>query len=81
MPNVIIYTTPQCVYCKMAKDFFDKNKVAYQEKDVAIDEKARDDMIQKSGQFGVPVIEIGKEIVIGFDKPKITQLLQVSPRT
>ena len=58
MSNIIIYTTPSCVYCKMAKEFFKENGVEYKELNVAVDEKARDEMVQKSGQLGVPVIEI-----------------------
>lgn len=73
--KIIIYSTPNCVYCQMAKEFFDEKKIAYQAKDVWFDEKARAEMIQKSGQMGVPVIEIGDDIVVGFDQPKIEKLL------
>ena len=73
--QVAIYTTPSCAYCKMAKEFFTKNNIAYSEYDVARDIQKRQEMLDKSHQFGVPVIEIDGKIVIGFDKPKITQLL------
>ncbi|MEK7212624.1 MAG: glutaredoxin domain-containing protein [Patescibacteria group bacterium] len=74
--KVIIYTTPSCVYCNMAKAFFKQNDIAYEEKDVAVDQAAVEEMIKKSGQLGVPVIDVDGEIVIGFDKPRLTQLLK-----
>ena len=77
MAKVIIYTTPQCVYCKMAKEFFRAKNVSYEEKDVASDAEAREEMIKKSEQMGVPVIEIGGEIVIGFDKERLSELLNI----
>jgi glutaredoxin 3 len=75
MAKVTIYSTPTCVYCKMAKEFFAKNNVAYEEHDVASDMKAREDMVNKSHQLGVPVIDIDNNIVIGFDQKTIEQLL------
>lgn len=77
MQKVIIYSTPYCVYCKAAKEFFQENGVTYEEKDVAKDEEAREYMIHKSGQMGVPVIEIGDEVVVGFDKKRLATLLNV----
>ena len=77
MTKVKIYTTPTCVYCKMAKEFFKKNNVEYEEKNVATDTVARDEMIQKSGQLGVPVIDVDGKIIIGFDKEKISELLEI----
>lgn len=73
MAKVTIYTTPSCVYCKMAKEFFSKKSVEYQEKNVAMDAVARDEMIQKSGQMGVPVIEVDGKIIIGFDQPRLKE--------
>ena len=75
MKNVTIYSTPTCHFCHMAKDFFKEKNVAYTEYDVASDLNKRKEMVEKSGQMGVPVIVIGDEIVIGFNKPKIAQLL------
>lgn len=72
---VKIYTTPTCAYCHAAKEFFKENNVAFQEHDVFADEKAREEMIQKTGQLGVPVIDVDGQIVIGFDKSKLKQLL------
>ena len=72
-----IYTTPTCVYCQMAKEFFKENNVSYQEHDVSSDAKAREEMINKSGQMGVPVIEVNDEIIIGFDKERLSELLDI----
>lgn len=75
MANVVIYTTPTCVYCRMAKNFFKKNGVSYREVNVAEDEKARDEMVQKSGQLGVPVIDIDGKIIVGFSEPELRKAL------
>ena len=75
MAKVIIYSTPACVYCKMAKAYFQQNQVPYTEHDVASDAVAREEMIQKTGQLGVPVIDINGKIVIGFDQGRIKELL------
>lgn len=77
MATVTIFTTPTCVYCKMSKEFFKEHNVQYEEKNVAEDAAARDLMIQKSGQMGVPVIDIDGKIVVGFDKPKLSELLAI----
>lgn len=77
MPKVIIYTTPTCVYCKMAKAFFQEHKVAYEEKDVSSEREAQREMIEKSRQLGVPVIDIGGTIVVGFDEEELSRLLGV----
>lgn len=71
MKNVIIYSTPTCVYCKMAKEYFVKNNIIFEDKNVAIDDKAREDMRLKSSQLGVPVIDIDGEIIVGFDRIRI----------
>ena len=75
MSQVKIFTTPSCAYCKMAKDFFQKNNIQYEERNVAADVQARDEMIMKSGQLGVPVIEVDGKIVIGYDQGKLRELL------
>lgn len=77
MAQVKIYTTPVCVYCKMAKAFFQENKVEYEEVNVATDAKAREEMIAKSHQIGVPVIEVDGKIIIGFDRPRLSQALGI----
>lgn len=73
-----MFTTPSCIYCKMAKTFFEKYGVEYTEKDVASDAKARDEMIKKSGQFGVPVFEVNDKIIIGFDQRRLKESLGIS---
>ena len=77
MAKVTIYTTPTCVYCKMTKAFFKENNVEYEEKDVSADRAAADEMIQKSGQMGVPVIDIDGQILTGFDKEGLSRLLNI----
>lgn len=76
--EVNIYTTPSCQYCKLAKDFFQANNVAYAEHDVQTDVDKRQEMIEKSGQMGVPVIFVGEEMVIGFDQDRLSELLGIS---
>lgn len=76
MKNITIYTTPTCAYCKMAKEYFKEHNVSYQEKDVTTDAAARQEMIEKSGQLGVPVIDIDGQIVIGFDKSRLAELIK-----
>ncbi len=73
--KVVIYSTPTCGYCKMAKSFFADNKVEYIEHNVAENEAARNEMMEKSGQGGVPVITIGDEVVVGFNEDKIKEVL------
>lgn len=75
--KVEIYTTPTCHYCHMAKEFFKENKVAYAEHDVVTDLAARQAMIDKSGQMGVPVITVDDELIVGFDEPKLRSLLGI----
>lgn len=75
MKPVSIYTTPTCHFCQMAKEFFKANNVSYNEFNVAEDQDKRAEMIEKSGQMGVPVIYIGDDLVIGFNEGKIKSLL------
>lgn len=77
MATITIYSTPWCTYCKMAKEYFQKNNVAFQEKDVAEDEQARDEMIKISGQLGVPVISVDEKVIVGFDKNQLASLLGI----
>jgi len=73
--NVTIYSTPSCHFCHMAKDFFKENNVAFTDHDVASDTEKRKEMLEKSGQMGVPVIIIENDLIVGFDKSKISELL------
>ena len=77
MTNVKIYTTPTCVYCKSAKEFLRKNKIKFEEIDVSKNQKSAKEMIEKSGQLGVPVIDISGQIIIGFDQEKLEELLKI----
>lgn len=64
--EVIVYSTPTCPYCVYAKQYFTENGVAFKDIDVSRDRAAAMEMVQKSGQMGVPVIDIGGEITVGF---------------
>ena len=67
---------PQCVYCRMAKDFLSKTGIPYEEVDVSIDAEAGDEMVKKTGQMGVPVIEMGDDIIIGFNRGQLEDSLK-----
>lgn len=75
MKKVKIYTTPSCVYCRMAKEYFKKKNIEYEEFDVFSDLKAREEMVKKTQQYAVPVIEIDNHIIVGFDRLLIDKLL------
>ncbi len=77
MNTVTIYSTPVCHFCHAAKDFFKENNVAYTEHDVAADLEKRTEMIDMTGQMGVPVIRINDDVIIGFDEPKLKELLSL----
>lgn len=77
MKSVTIYSTPTCGYCNLAKEFFKENDVKYTEKDVASDETARKEMMDKTDQLGVPVIEIDGDLIVGFDRDKISKSLGI----
>lgn len=76
---VTIYTTKTCVYCRASKDFMQKNGIVYKEIDVGSDAAKAREMIEKSGQMGVPVIVVGEgadeQLVVGYDQSRLTQLL------
>jgi len=69
--KVTIYSASWCAFCHAAKDYLDKLGVKYTDKDVESDPKVAQESIDKSGQMGIPVIDIDGEIIIGFDRPKI----------
>lgn len=73
--KVLIYSTPMCPYCEMAKDFFAENKIEFTNYDVSTDVEKRKEMVEISGQMGVPVIIIDGETIVGFDENKLTELL------
>ena len=76
MSNVTIYSTPTCGFCHMAKEYFKSKDITYDEFDVTMDHEKAQEMVNKSGQMGVPVIEINGKIVVGFDRPRIDALLK-----
>ena len=74
-PKVIVFSTPTCSYCNAAKSYFRQKGVKYRDVDVSRDPAAARDMVRRSGQQGVPVIDIGGKVIVGFDRPKINHLL------
>ena len=76
MATVKIYSTPTCPWCKKAKEYFKENNIKFTDVDVSSDEAAQKEMVEKSGQMGVPVIEIDGKILVGFDQGKIKEALK-----
>jgi glutaredoxin 3 len=76
--HITIYSTPTCHFCHMAKDFLTEKGVEFTDYDVSIDLEKRTEMIDKSGQMGVPVILIGDEMMVGFDKEKLAALAGIT---
>lgn len=75
--NVRVFSTLTCPYCLTLKEFLKEHHIEFEDINVGEDMKAQEEMIKKSGQMGVPVIEIDDQIVVGFDKKKITELLNI----
>lgn len=75
--KVIVYSTPTCPYCNMVKEYLDDNNIEYENMDVSKDEKAAEDMVEKSGQMGVPVIDARGQIIVGFDKEELSKALNL----
>lgn len=75
MAKVIVYSTPSCPWCKKAKEFLTEKNVEFIEKNVADDEAAKNEMMEKSGQFGVPVLDINGKVIVGFDVDAISEAL------
>jgi len=73
--TVSIYSTPTCHFCHAAKDFFNENNIEFTEYDVATDAEKREEMVNLTGQMGVPVIKIDDDVIVGFDEAKIRELL------
>jgi glutaredoxin 3 len=74
-PRVLIFTTPSCPFCNAAKKYLRERGIKFKEVDVSRDAAAARDMVRRSGQQGVPVLDIGGKIVVGFDRPKIDKYL------
>lgn len=75
--TVVIYTTPTCIWCKKTKEFFKENKINFKEIDVSSNQKAAKEMIEKSGQSGVPVINVDGKIIIGFNESELKKALKI----
>ena len=73
--TVTIYSTPVCHFCQAAKEYFTANDITFTEFDVASDQEKRKEMIEITGQMGVPVIRIDDDVVVGFDENKVKELL------
>ena len=74
--QVTIYSAPWCAFCHMAKNYLASKKVAFNDVDVEEDQKAAHEVFVKTGQAGIPVIEIGEATIIGFDRPRIDAALE-----
>ena len=74
MPDVVVYSTQNCPYCRLAKAFLDRNNVHYRTVDVGVDREAAKKMVELSGQYGVPVIVVGDEVIVGFDSDRLREL-------
>ncbi|OIO80688.1 NrdH-redoxin [Candidatus Pacearchaeota archaeon CG1_02_32_132] len=75
--KIIIYGTDSCPWCHKAREFMKEHKVKFTDKNVGEDQKAAQEMIKKSGQQGVPVIDVNGEIIVGFDEDKLRSLLKI----
>ncbi len=73
--KVIVYSTPSCPYCIMAEDFLKEHKIKFEHVDVSKNQERAQEMIEKSGQMGVPVIDVDGEIIVGFDQDKLEKAL------
>jgi len=76
--EVIIYTTPTCPWCQATKEYLRAREIDFEEIDVSADPAAAQEMIDKSGQMGTPVLDIDGEIIVGFNKPEIDRLLELN---
>lgn len=74
--KIIVYSATWCAFCHAVKDYFDKQGVKYEDRDIESDPAYAAESVAKSGQRGIPVIDINGEIIVGFDRPKIDAALQ-----
>ena len=78
MKQITIYSTPSCHFCHMAKEYLTSKNIPYTDINVAEDQNARQEMITMSGQMGVPVIKIENDVIVGFNKPVLNDLLGIT---
>jgi len=76
-PKVVVFSTPTCSYCNMAKSYFREKGIKFTDIDISRDQAAARDMVRRSGQMGVPVIDIGGKLVVGFNRPQVNALLGI----
>ena len=76
--TVTVYSTPTCPYCRMVKEFLKEHNIDFKEVNIAEDAKARQEIIDKTGQSGVPVTEIGDKLIVGFDRDSLKKALNIS---
>jgi glutaredoxin-like YruB-family protein len=74
--SIALYTTPSCTYCRKAKDYFREHHIRFTEYDVSRDQRKAEEMVRKSGQMGVPVIDVNGRIIVGFNQPEIERALR-----
>ncbi|MBI2939725.1 MAG: glutaredoxin family protein [Chloroflexi bacterium] len=74
--NIVIYSTPTCGYCRQAKAFLAERGIPYREIDVSTDRAGAYDMVRKTGQYGVPVIEVDGSVIVGFDRRRLLAALE-----
>ncbi len=75
--NIIVYSTPTCPYCKLAKEFLKEKAIDFKDIDVSADSSAANEMVKKSGQMGVPVIDVGGQIIVGWNKTALEEALKM----
>jgi glutaredoxin 3 len=76
--NVTVYSTPTCPFCNQLKEHLSKNNIEFENIDVSADQEKAQEMIKKSGQMGVPVLEVGDEVIVGFDREKVNKLVGIT---
>ena len=75
--TVTVYSTPTCSWCQLAKDHLRNHDISFDDIDVSMDMTRAREMVEKSGQYGVPVIDIDGEVIVGFDRGRIDSLLNI----
>jgi glutaredoxin 3 len=75
--TIKIYSTPSCGYCKVAKEFLTSKDIAYTDVDVSVDANARQEMVDKSGQLGVPVFDIDGQVIVGYNEQLLSKVLGI----
>jgi glutaredoxin 3 len=74
--SIVVYSTPTCGYCNKAKQYFKEKRIPFTDYNVAVDQRRAEEMVRKSGQMGVPVIDVNGRIIIGFNQPEIERALR-----